>query len=135
LANWRQDEGRDHCSDGSVKEPKDRGQGSNRRQSMTVLGILWDLIDHTCISEAVGILTSAALRQSSVGIRLCFIHESDVGHIRLLHQEWVQVQGMAAAHRCVSKNQKEPWRMEGTVRSIGERTWVGRQVGDDACQK
>jgi hypothetical protein len=71
---------------------------------MTVLRILRDLIDYTCISWADRDPTSAALRQTSVGIRLCFIHESDVGRIRLLHQEWVQVQGMAAAPLCVKKS-------------------------------
>lgn len=40
----------------------------------------------------------------------------------LLHLEWIRVQDMADARRCVSKDQKESWVMEGTVRSIAERT-------------
>ena len=53
----------------------------------------------------------------------------------LLHLEWIRVQDMADARRCVSKDQKESWVMEGTVRSIAERTVGGCHVHYDAGQK
>lgn len=68
---------------GSDKGAEDRGQRiialdhkSKAAMTMAVLGISWDLIFIRVCREQIP--TSAALRQSSVGIRLCFIHDSDV---------------------------------------------------------
>jgi hypothetical protein len=90
-----------HGSDGSVKEPKDRGQGS-RIEVVTILGISRGLIDYTCISKG---RSESPLRPLFANLRsalaFCFfIHEFDVGH---LHPESVRVQDMSAARRCVSK--------------------------------
>jgi hypothetical protein len=81
---------------------------------MTVLGILRDLIDYMCISKAD---RDPHFGRSSP----IFGQHSPLFYPRLLHTEWVRVQDMAVARHSASKNQKEPWRMEGTVK---ERGWL-----------
>lgn len=112
--------GPDHDSDGSVKGPKDRGQGSRiggshaSRDHDSTRDLTGSHCLYVSFEQQIGIPTSAALRQSSVGIRLCFIHESDVRPYSAPSESktW-----QLPTRRCVSKNQ----RMEGTVRSYLRR--------------
>ena len=65
-----------HGSDGSVEGPKDRGQGSRIGGNHDITRITRDLTGshrlYVYFEGQIGIPTSAALRQSSVGFGLFF---------------------------------------------------------------